>query len=111
MGSILFNIIVSDLIAERGAGAVNRCVALFKKALEALLLAGLILLLVGAYYLIVKAGIPYQDPPLELQLQYAVNTRIGEVLTALGLWLAMGGAAARFLIGYIVRRRESCKKA
>ena len=33
---------------------------------SAVLLAGCIVFAVGAYYEVIKAGIPYQDPPLEL---------------------------------------------
>lgn len=51
---------------------------------EAVLLAGGIIVLIGLYYWIVKAGIPYQDPPLELQIRYAVNDAIGMTLLAAG---------------------------
>ena len=37
------------------------------QTLNALIIAGIIILLIGLYYLIIKAGIPYQDPPLDLQ--------------------------------------------
>ena len=42
------------------------------------LISGILSILIGAYYLFVKAGIPYQDPPLKLQIQYA-NKRISLV--------------------------------
>ena len=37
------------------------------------ILAGVIIFFIGAYYCVIKAGIPFQDPPLELQIQYAVH--------------------------------------
>lgn len=48
--------------------------------INSVILAGGILFFTGLYYVIIKAGIPYQDPTLEIQIQYAVNMRIGETL-------------------------------
>lgn len=50
----------------------------------ALLLAGVLILALGLYYLVVRAGIPYQDPPPETQLHYAVHQGVGETLIKLG---------------------------
>ena len=50
----------------------------------ALLLAGVLILALGLYYLVVRAGIPYQDPSPETQLRYAVNQGVGEALVKLG---------------------------
>ena len=33
------------------------------QTLNAILLAGIIILFIGVYYCVIKAGIPYQDPP------------------------------------------------
>ena len=75
-----------------------------KKLAQALFLAGLIVLLIGLYYAIVKAGIPYQDPPLELQIQYAVNMGIGDTLTRDGLLISVVGLIAWVLLGRIQRK-------
>ena len=72
---------------------------------DAVLLAGAIVCLIGLYYWIVKAGIPYQDPPLELQIQYAVNETIGETLLANGFWVLLGGGALRLLLWLTGRKR------
>ena len=63
----------------------------------AFLLAGVIILLIAAYYSIVKAGIPYQDPPLELQIQYAVNMGIGDELFKTGLIVTAIGIIGRII--------------
>ncbi len=65
---------------------------------NAIVLAGFIVFLTGCYYCIVKAGIPYQDPPLELQIQYAVNMGIGGALVKGGLITAVCGGAFRLLL-------------
>lgn len=44
-----------------------------RQTINTILLSGIIILFTGAYYCIVKAGVPYRDPQLELQIQYAVN--------------------------------------
>ena len=56
---------------------------------NAIILAGIIIFLVGLYYWVIKAGIPYQDPPIELQIQYAVNMGIGDALVGKGLAFAV----------------------
>ncbi len=63
----------------------------------AFLLAGVIILLIAAYYSIVKAGIPYQDPPPELQIQYAVDAGIGDELFKAGLIVTALGILGRIL--------------
>lgn len=50
------------------------------QVVNAVILSGIILMFLGTYYCVIKAGIPYQDPPLELQIQYIVNMKIGETL-------------------------------
>lgn len=62
------------------------------------ILAGCIILMMGAYYCVIKAGIPYQDPPLELQIQYAVNMGIGEQLVKNGFILIVGGGMIRVIL-------------
>ena len=73
------------------------------QTVNSVILAGAILLLIGLYYSIIKAGIPYQDPPLELQIQYAVNTRIGEILTGNGFVIAVCGGVIRLILRLIYR--------
>lgn len=73
---------------------------------NAILFSGLILLLIGAYYLIIKAGIPYQDPTVELQIKYAVNDGIGSVLSELGLIFILIGGSIRLIIWCICRKNR-----
>jgi len=76
------------------------------QTLNAVLLAGIIILFIGAYYCIIKAGIPYQDPPLELQIQYAIHMRIGEILVKVGFLISVCGGIARLIFKLMVKRRK-----
>ena len=67
----------------------------------AMIIAGVIILDIGLYYLIIKAGIPYQDPTPELQLKYSINMGIGEILTRTGLCITVIGAIVRITVGLI----------
>lgn len=79
--------------------------SMLNRMADAVLLAGAIVFLIGLYYWIVKAGIPYQDPPLELQIQYAVNETIGETLLADGFWVLLCGGVLRVLLWLTERKR------
>jgi len=74
--------------------------------INAILLAGIIILFIGAYYCVIKAGIPYQDAPLELQIKYAVNMGIGELLVKDGFRLFVCGGIARLLYKFVVKKRQ-----
>lgn len=73
----------------------------------AVILAGIIILFTGIYYWVIKAGIPYQDPPLELQIQYAINTGIGNTLVKEGLLISICGGIARLLFQLVLKKRPS----
>lgn len=73
----------------------NKMKNLFREISNAVLLAGLIILMIGLYHLVIKAGIPYQDPTAEMQVQYAVCYGIGSVLSKAGFILAVCGGIAR----------------
>ena len=59
-----------------------------------LLMAGVFVFLVGEYYLVFRAGIPYQDPTPELQLQYAIDVRAGYSLIHTGAMITIVGLVA-----------------
>ena len=76
----------------------NKMKNLFHEISNAILLAGLIILVIGWYYLIIKSGIPYQDPTVEMQIQYEIDYGIGSVLSKTGLILAVCGGIARVVV-------------
>ena len=71
---------------------------------NAVILAGIIILSTGIYYCVIKAGIPYQDPPLELQIQYTINMEIGSILAKEGFLLSICGVIARWLFKLILKK-------
>ena len=76
-----------------------------KNALNGLIIAGCIMIVMGLYYLIVKAGIPYQNPPLELQIKYAVNEDVGKELCKAGMAAVVPGTVLRILLGIRSKRK------
>ncbi len=77
-----------------------------RQIINAILLAGIFILFTGAYYCVIKAGIPSQDPPLELQIQYAINMGIGEILVKDGFLISICGGIARLLFRLAVKKRQ-----
>ena len=75
-------------------------------AINSIILAGFLLFVIGIYYSMIKAGIPYQDPPLELQIQYAINMGIGEILQKNGVLIAICGGVVRLLLGLIWKKYQ-----
>lgn len=76
------------------------------QAVNSVIFAGVIVFFIGLYYSVVKAGIPYQDPPLELQIEYAVNMGIGEVLVGKGFTIGVCGGAVRLLLGLVLKKQQ-----
>lgn len=72
--------------------------------LNAAIIAGIIIFFIGLYYCVVKAGIPYQDPPLDLWIQYEVNAKIGDILTANGFKITICSGIIRLLLGLIWKK-------
>lgn len=76
-----------------------------KKCFTSLIISGAVILLIGLYYLIIKAGIPYQDPTTEMQIQYAVNMGIGNVLSLTGFCMAVSATVIRIILGVTGRKK------
>ncbi len=76
------------------------------QTINAILLAGVIILFIGIYYCVIKAGLPCQDPPLELQIQYAINMGIGEILVKDGFLISICGGIARLLFKLAWKKRQ-----
>lgn len=83
----------------------NKTKYIINEICNAVLLAGLIILAIGAYFLLIKAGIPYQNPTAELEVQYIVNYGIGNILSKLGMLLALSGGTVR-LISWLICRKD-----
>lgn len=76
----------------------------FRQIVNAVLLAGVIIFFIGVYYCVIKAGIPYQDAPPELQMQYAVHMEIGETLVKNGFLIFAGAGIIRLSARLILKR-------
>lgn len=76
-----------------------------RQIINSVILAGVIMFFIGLYYWMIKAGIPYQDPPLELQIQYMVNMTIGEILLKNGFVIAISGIIVHSVLKIIFKSR------
>jgi hypothetical protein len=81
-------------------------VNVLKWILFSVILAEVIILEVGLYYAVIKAGIPYQDPTTELQFRYTVNMGIGETLIKIGAVMFSVGTLFRIVVGLISRKQD-----
>lgn len=86
--------------------AETRGLRLYKSLLNGLIIAGIIILGVSLYYLIIKAGIPYQDHTEELRIQYAINMGIGDELFKVGLITFAIGLIPMMAVAIIGKRKK-----
>lgn len=76
-----------------------------KNAFRVIIAVGVIILFTGLYYLIIKAGIPYQDATFEMQILYAKNMYIGDSLTTIGFITIVLGIVGRITTGIIEKKK------
>ncbi len=89
---------------------MNKVFNIIKSIMNGIIISGMIILVIGLYYLIIKAGIPYQDPTEELRIQYAINMGIGETLIVNGLLVFILGLIGRitaFVLGRKIHNRKN----
>ena len=77
-----------------------------KKIFTSLIISGAVILLIGLYYMIIKAGIPYQDPTVEMQIQYEINMGIGNVLSLTGFCMTLVAAIIRIVLGLVGKNKS-----
>lgn len=87
-------------------GKLTKGGAFLCQMINAILLAGITILIIGIYYCVVKAGIPFQAPPLELQIQYAIHMGIGEILVRDGFLISICGGAARLVLRLVLKKSQ-----
>lgn len=80
-----------------------------KSLIWGIIFAGIIIFLTGCYYAILEAGLPYQDPTPEMQIEYAINMGIGRVLTRCGGLTFLVGLFFRIILS-IVNKGITSKK-
>ena len=78
-----------------------------KKIFSSLIISGAIILLIGLYYMMIKAGIPYQDPTTEMQIQYEINLGIGNVLSLTGFCMTVIAVIIRVVLGVVSKKKNA----
>lgn len=80
-----------------------------KKTIIFSFIIGIILLVIGFYYSIIKAGIPYQDSTPEMIQMYNKNMKIGDGLTLIGFCIELFNIIV-VIINFILRKLKSKRK-
>ncbi len=78
---------------------------ILKKISSSLIISGVVILLIGLYYLMIKAGIPYQDPTTEMQIKYEINMGIGNILSLTGICMTVVFAVIRIVLGMVGKKK------
>ena len=96
---------MSTSLLQRVWGIFMRkiCETILCRLCSSAILAGLIVFVIGLYYMVVKAGIPYQDPPLELQIKYAIHSGIGDILVRDGFLILLYAGIFRLVLWLVFR--------
>ncbi len=78
-----------------------------KKIFSSLIISGAVILLIGLYYMMIKAGIPYQDPTTEMQIQYEINMGIGNILSLTGFCMTVIAVIIRVVLGVVSKKKNA----
>jgi len=78
---------------------------ILKKISSSLIISGVVILLIGLYYLMIKAGIPYQDPTTEMQIKYEINMGIGNILSLTGICMTVVFSVIRIVLGMVGKKK------
>ncbi|MCI8748130.1 MAG: hypothetical protein HFH67_09720 [Lachnospiraceae bacterium] len=73
-------------------------------SVNSIIIAGIIICFTGLYYSVFKAGIPYQDAPLDLKIQYEINAGIGAVLAGTGFKIIIFSSITRLALRLVWKR-------
>lgn len=73
--------------------------AKLKALVHAILLSGVFVLILGLYFVGIKAGIPYQDPTTEMTIRWMAYQSAGEVCARFGISIFAFG-----LVGWLVNK-------
>lgn len=84
---------------------MNKATQIIKNLSQGFLISGILSALMGAYYLFAKAGLPLQDPPLALKVQYEINFGVGEKMFMLGLTCLFIGCVG-YTVAWICSKTE-----
>ncbi len=76
-----------------------------KNLFNGFIIAGIMIFLIGIDYWMFRAGLPYQDPPMDLQIQYAIDYGIGETLMEVGFEVLIIGVVTRNIIGIVGKKK------
>ena len=71
------------------------------------IISGGIIVLAGVYYVIIKAGIPYQDPTPEVQFNYAVTVSTGNALMRIGVFSFFSGVILKIILFCVSRHIQN----
>ena len=88
---------------------MNKAAQVIKNLSQGFLISGILSALMGAYYLFAKAGLPLQDPPLALKIQYEIDFGVGEKMFMLGLTCLFIGCVG-YTIAWICSKTEKVQE-
>lgn len=89
---------------------MNKAAQIIKNLSQGFLISGILSALMGAYYLFAKAGLPLQDPPLALKIQYEIDFGVGEKMFMLGLTCLFIGCVG-YTVAWICSKTEKVQNS
>ena len=72
----------------------------------ALVVIGVMIILMGFIYDVFLAGIPYQDPTLELIANYNLHSKIAAIIRCIGMSVCLVGGGMFIVLGTIRKLQE-----
>ena len=90
---------------------MNKVTRLFNSLINSIIIAGIMILLYGLYYLLAKGGVllPFHDAPEDILWIYEAHVEVAKIIIKLGLIVLLAGIAYQ-IIKYFYFKYKSIKQ-
>lgn len=75
-----------------------------KTSIHSVILSGIFVFIIGLYFIVIKAGLPYQDPTTEMAIKWMAYNTAGEICMKNGIIIFALGLAGQLTHKLIKRK-------
>ena len=77
-----------------------------KQIFNSVIFAGVIIMFIGGYFYIIKAGLPYQDPTEDMIVRWSAYAYAGKICLSYGSVICFVGLVGKIICKILIRKRQ-----